>query len=158
MAEQREEEHGEKGFVVSDKRLFTSEGTRRAPSSAPPPPQATPPPSSPPPPRREAPRAEEPRRPRVEGGAGAPRDVPPADFSTFVAMLANNVMMFLGQFPDPMTQQRRRDLGQAKHTIDILLMLRDKTRGNLTAEEAQLLQELLPQLQMAYVSVSRQAG
>jgi hypothetical protein len=73
-------------------------------------------------------------------------------------MLANNVMMFLGQFPDPTTQQRRRDLGQAKHTIDILLMLRDKTRGNLTADEAQLLQELLPQLQMAYVSASRQVG
>jgi hypothetical protein len=87
-----------------------------------------------------------------------PREFPPADFSTFVAMLANNVMMFLGQFPDPMTQQRRRDLGQAKHTIDILLMLRDKTRGNLTADEAQLLQELLPQLQMAYVSASRQVG
>jgi hypothetical protein len=57
-----------------------------------------------------------------------------------------------------MTQQRRRDLGQAKHTIDLLLMLRDKTRGNLTADEAQLLQELLPQLQMAYVSASRQVG
>jgi hypothetical protein len=57
-----------------------------------------------------------------------------------------------------MTQQRRRDLGQAKHTIDILLMLRDKTRGNLTADEARLLQELLPQLQMAYVTASRQVG
>jgi hypothetical protein len=76
----------------------------------------------------------------------------------FVTMLAQNVMMFLGQFPDPVTQQRRRDLQQAKHTIDILIMLREKTRGNLTAEEAQLLQELLPQLQMAYVSASRQVG
>jgi hypothetical protein len=73
-------------------------------------------------------------------------------------MLVNTVMMSLGQFPDPMTQQRRRDLVQAKHTIDILLMLRDKTRGNLTAEEARLLQELLPQLQMAYVTASRQVG
>jgi hypothetical protein len=73
-------------------------------------------------------------------------------------MLVNTVMMSLGQFPDPMTQQRRRDLVQAKHTIDILLMLRDKTRGNLTADEARLLQELLPQLQMAYVTASRQVG
>jgi hypothetical protein len=73
-------------------------------------------------------------------------------------MLVNTVMMSLGQFPDPMTQQRRRDLVQAKHTIDILLMLRDKTRGNLTADETRLLQELLPQLQMAYVTASRQAG
>jgi hypothetical protein len=73
-------------------------------------------------------------------------------------MLATNVMMFLGQIPDPVTQQRRRDPQQAKHTIDILIMLRDKTRGNLTAEETQLLQELLPQLQMAYVAASRQVG
>jgi hypothetical protein len=73
-------------------------------------------------------------------------------------MLANNIMLFLGQIPDPVTQQRRRDLPQAKHTIDILVMLREKTRGNLSADEAQLLQELLPQLQMAYVAASRQVG
>jgi hypothetical protein len=75
-----------------------------------------------------------------------------------VQMLAGTVMMSLGRLPDPMTQQRRRDLVQAKHTIDILLMLRDKTRGNLTEAEAQLLQELLPQLQMEYVTASRQVG
>jgi Domain of unknown function (DUF1844) len=155
MAEQREEEQGEKGFTVSDKRQFTREGARRpietsqTPSS---------PPTTPLSPKREAPRAEEPRRPRAEGDPGAQRELPLVDFSTFVQMLAGNVMMSLGQIPDPMTQQRRRDLGQAKHTIDILLMLRDKTRGNLTADEEQLLQELLPQLQMAYVSASRQVG
>jgi hypothetical protein len=91
-------------------------------------------------------------------GEAPQRELPAVDFSTFVAMLANNVMIFLGQQPDPMTQQRRRDLQQAKHTIDILIMLREKTRGNLTAEEAQLMQELLPQLQMAYVTASRQVG
>jgi hypothetical protein len=73
-------------------------------------------------------------------------------------MLANNIMMFLGQIPDPATQQRRRDLQQAKHTIDILIMLREKTQGNLTSEEEQFMQELLPQLQMAYVSASKQGG
>jgi hypothetical protein len=66
-------------------------------------------------------------------------------------------MMLLGQMLDPATQQRHLDLPQAKHTIDILMMLRDKTRGNLTAEEAKLLEDVMPQLQMAYVSVSRQA-
>jgi hypothetical protein len=84
--------------------------------------------------------------------------VPAVDFSTLVNMLVTNVAMFLGQLPDPVTQQRRRDLQQAKHTIDLLIMLREKTRGNLTAEEAQLMQELLPQLQMAYVTASRQVG
>lgn len=153
MAPQREEEQPEKGFTVSDKRLFTKEGARRASATPPETPLA-----SPPPPREAPPRTEPPRRPRAEMGEAPQRELPAVDFSTFVAMLANNVMMFLGQLPDPVTQQRRRDLQQAKHTIDILIMLREKTRGNLTAEEAQLMQELLPQLQMAYVTASRQVG
>ena len=147
-----EEEQAEQGFTVSDKRLFTKEGRRKAPVD----PDETPRPSPPPPPRPERPRMEEP--PRPDGGEMPPHGMPPADFATFVAMLANNVMMFLGQIPDPMTQQRRRDIQQAKHTIDVLIMLRDKTRGNLTAKEEQIMQELLPQLQMAYVSASRQGG
>jgi hypothetical protein len=85
-------------------------------------------------------------------------EVPPADFSTYVIMLANTVMMLLGQVPDPITQQRRLDLTQAKHTIDILMMLKGKTQGNLDAEEIKLLEDVLPQLQMAYVSIRRQAG
>lgn len=112
--------------------------------SAPPQASASPPKQEAPPP----PAAEEVPR----------RDMPPADFPTFVAMLANNVMMFLGQIPEPVTQQRRRDLQQAKHTIDILIMLREKTQGNLTTEEEKFVQELLPQLQMAYVSASQQIG
>jgi hypothetical protein len=153
MAPQREEEQDEKGFTISDKRLFTKEGARRTPSSP-----VEPPAASPAPPGAAPPRPEPPRRPRPETSEPPRRDVPDVDFSTFIAMLANNVMMFLGQIPDPVSQQRRRDLQQAKHTIDMLLMLRDKTRGNLTAEETQLMQELLPQLQMAYVAASRQVG
>ena len=70
-------------------------------------------------------------------------------------MLTNNVMVFLGQVPSPVTQQPQIDLEQAKHTIDIIMMLREKTRGNLTDEEERFLQELLPQLQMAYVQAKQ---
>ena len=87
-----------------------------------------------------------------------PQDLPPVDFASFVLMLTNNVMMFLGQVPNPLTQQPQVDLAQAQHTIDIIMMLREKTRGNLTTEEDQFLQELLPQLQMAYVQAKQQAG
>jgi Domain of unknown function (DUF1844) len=155
--QEREEEQREQGFVVSDKRLFTKDGERRetedrtatpnrpeAERTAPP--QASAPPPKPPPADRPA--ASEPRSRQGELAI---------DFSTYVVMLANTVMMLLGQMPDPATQQRHLDLPQAKHTIDILIMLRDKTRGNLTAEEAKLLEDVMPQLQMAYVSVSRQA-
>lgn len=146
-----EEEQSERGFTVADKRLFNKSGERRPTTE-----QPDTPPLRTPPPGQEAPRAAAP--PRPDAGGMPPHEMPPADFSTFVAMLVNNVMMFLGQIPDPVSRQPRRDLPQAKHTIDILIMLRDKTQGNLTAEEDQLLKELLPQLQMAYVSASRQTG
>ncbi|MEE9146829.1 MAG: DUF1844 domain-containing protein [Candidatus Tectomicrobia bacterium] len=152
----REEEQSEQSFIVSDKRLFTKEGQRRegegqteaAPASPPPPP---------PPPRQEAP-PQAPPRAQAAGGTAAQQEMPPVDFSTFVAMLANNIMMFLGRIPEPGSQQRRLDPVQAKHTIDVLMMLREKTRGNLSTDEERLLEEVLPQLQMAYVSVNRQAG
>ena len=79
------------------------------------------------------------------------------DFAAFVMMLVNNVMVFLGQVPNPLTQQPQVDLAQAQHTIDVIMMLRDKTRGNLTDAEERFLQELLPQLQMAYVQAKQQA-
>ncbi len=157
--EEREEEQAEQGFTISDKRLFTAEGERRVGEDRPEP-ERTPPP----PPRQETPPVQEPQTDaerayaQSEGETASQQEMPPADFGTYVVMLANTVMMLLGQVPDPMTQQRRLDLPQAKHTIDILMMLRDKTQGNVTADEAQLLEEVLPQLQMAYVSVSRQAG
>ncbi|ETX02778.1 MAG: hypothetical protein ETSY1_02405 [Candidatus Entotheonella factor] len=151
----REEEQQEQGFTVSDKRLFTKDGARREGSARPEPSRPEPPPPPPPPRAAEPPRPESP-----SSGAGMPPegDVPPADFSTYVIMLANTVMMMLGQVPDPVTQQRRLDLTQAKHTIDILMMLQEKTRGNLDAEEIKLIDDVMPQLQMAYVSISRQAG
>ena len=155
-SERHEEEQAEKAFTIADKRLFTKEGTRRAPDPETPhePPAASPPP----PPRREAARAEEPPQPRPEPGAGPRRDMPPADFTTLVNMLTTNAMVFLGQIPAPGSQQYMRNLPQAQHMIDLLMVLREKTRGNLAPEEEQMMQELLPQLQMAYVSVSRQVG
>src|SRR5215470_8957035 len=158
MASERyEEEQAEKAFTVSDKRLFTKEGARRDPDTPREPPAASPPPP-PPPPRREAPRAEEPQRQRPEPGAGPRRDLPPADFTMLVNMLVTNAMVFLGQMPAPGSQQYMRNLPQAQHMVDLLMVLREKTRGNLTPDEDQMMQDLLPQLQMAYVSASRQVG
>lgn len=160
--ERHEEEQAEKAFTVSDKRLFTREGARRDPDTPRESPATSPPPP-PPPPRREAPRAAErprpePEHPRSEPGAGTRRDLPPADLTMLVNMLVTNAMVFLGQMPAPGSQQYMRNLPQAQHMIDLLMVLREKTRGNLTPDEDQMLQELLPQLQMAYVSASRQVG
>ena len=156
-SERHEEEQAEKAFTISDKRLFTKEGARRDPDTARETPEASPPPP-PPPPRREAPRATEPERQRPEPGAGTRRDLPPADFTMLVNMLVTNAMVFLGQMPAPGSQQYMRNLPQAQHMIDLLIVLREKTRGNLTPDEDQMMQDLLPQLQMAYVGASRQVG
>lgn len=163
-SERHEEEQAEKAFTVSDKRLFTREGARRDPDS-PREPQVASPPPPPPPPRREAPRTaepprqrSEPERQRSEPGTGARRDLPPADLTMLVNMLVTNAMVFLGQMPAPGSQQYMRNLPQAQHMIDLLMVLREKTRGNLTPDEDQMMQDLLPQLQMAYVSASRQVG
>ena len=153
-SERHEEEQAEKAFTISDKRLFTKEGARRDPDT----PREAPAASPPPPLGREVPRAAEPQRQRPEPGAGPQRDLPPADFTTLVNMLVTNAMVFLGQMPAPGSQQYLRNLPQAQHMIDLLMVLREKTQGNLTREEEQMLQDLLPQLQMAYVSVSRQVG
>src|SRR5215468_1341720 len=161
-SERHEEEQAEKAFTVSDKRLFTKEGARRDPDTLRETPAASPPP---PPPRREAPRAAEPQRQRPEPerqrpepGASPRRDLPPADLTMLVNMLVTNAMVFLGQMPAPGSQQYMRNLPQAQHMIDLLMVLREKTRGNLTPDEDQMMQDLLPQLQMAYVSASRQVG
>src|SRR6266446_5394080 len=170
-AERHEEEQAEKAFTVSDKRLFTKEGSRRDPDTPRETPAASPPPP-PPPPRREAPRAAEPQRQRPEPQRQRPeperqrpepetgprRDLPLADFTMLVNMLVTNAMVFLGQMPAPGSQQYMRNLPQAQHMIDLLMVLREKTQGNLTRDEEQMMQDLLPQLQMAYVSASRQVG
>jgi hypothetical protein len=151
-AEHSPEEQEEKGFIVSDKRLFTPSGERVTDASPPEPAE----PETPPTPKQEEPAAaQQPQTPPTET---APQDLPPVDFAAFVMMLTNNVMVFLGQVPNPLTQQPQVDLAQAQHTIDIIMMLREKTRGNLTTEEDGFLQELLPQLQMAYVQAKQQVG
>lgn len=152
-SERHEEEQAEKAFTISDKRLFTREGARREPDR----PRESPTASPPPPPRQTAPPATEPPL-RSEPGPGIRRDLPAADFVTLVNMLVTNAMVFLGQMPAPGSQQYMRNLPQAQHMIDLLMVLREKTQGNLTRDEEQMMQDLLPQLQMAYVSVSRQSS
>ena len=79
----------------------------------------------------------------------------PIDFYTFVLSLGSSAIVHLGDAPHPETgAPAPPDLLLAKQTIDILVMLRDKTKGNLTAEEAKFLEALLMDLQMRFVERS----
>ncbi len=73
------------------------------------------------------------------------------DLQGIFVMLASSALISLGEAVDPVTRERRADLEQAREAIDMLLVLRDKTSGNRTEQEDQLLEELVYDLQMRFV-------
>lgn len=78
----------------------------------------------------------------------------PASFLSLIMSLASNAAASLGMMPHPVTGETGVDLKTAKHWIDVLGMLEAKTRGNLDPQEAQVLEGLLADLRMQYVSFS----
>jgi hypothetical protein len=72
-------------------------------------------------------------------------------------MLASSAVVALGHAPDPLTGQRQIDLVQAADAIDLLLLLREKTEGHRSDGESQMLEELLYDLQLRYVQVTKQS-
>lgn len=75
---------------------------------------------------------------------------PPALFSTFVMSLASATMVELGLIPDPISKQKRKNIEHARQHIEILNMLKEKTRGNLTPQEVQLLDRALTDLRFEF--------
>jgi uncharacterized protein DUF1844 len=85
----------------------------------------------------------------------ADETLPDIDFATFVLSMASSAFLHLGEMPDPDTQQKQPNLPLAKQTIDILGMLQGKTRGNLSRDEEQLLENLLYDLRLRYVEAAK---
>ena len=77
--------------------------------------------------------------------------LPMITFSTFVASLNSAVLASLGIIDEPGTGRRIKNLPLAKQTIDVLVMLEEKTRGNLTQEEGTMLKSILYDLRIIYV-------
>ena len=133
----------EKGFIIKDRRRFDDSGEARPET---PKEEA----ASPQEPKAEAKEAE----PRTEKPAGQAQDeasFPDLNFSTFVFSLGTSAMYHFGDFPDPVSKKAERNLEAAKQTIDILGILQDKTKGNLSDDEERLLESLLYELRMRYV-------
>lgn len=88
----------------------------------------------------------------------AESDIPgaddPASFVNFLMSIASNAAAALGMMKDPITGERRVDPELAKHWIDILGMLKEKTRGNLASQEQQIFDGLLADLRMQFVSIT----
>lgn len=145
-------------FKVTDRRLFNADGSPRdLPPEDKPEPSAAPPivmespsaPSAPEPVTASEPAEaeEELSEEELEGA----RD--PASFVNFLMSIASNAASALGMMEHPVTHQRDVDLELGKHWIDVLGMLETKTKGNLTTQENQMLEGLLADLRMQYVSL-----
>ena len=92
--------------------------------------------------------------PGAPAGEPIPQDLPTLDFSTFVLGLIGTAYVHLGDAPTP-GEPDERDLLMARQDIDLLGLLQEKTKGNLTGDEERLLEQALCDLRMRYVEVSR---
>jgi hypothetical protein len=144
------------GFKIVDRRSFDAQGNpREGEGAAEGEPQARPAE----PVAREAP----PPRPSAASGAGpgpsgyyvgeSTEEMGPLDFPQFILSVAQLGFAFLGDIPSPQSGRRERNVAAARQQIDLLVLLREKTKGNLTQEEGQLLAALLYELQMRFVEV-----
>ena len=89
-----------------------------------------------------------------EKRTSGPGSLPEINFSTFVFSLNSSALVHLGVLEDPATGKPAKDLPLAKQTIDIIGMLEKKTRGNLTNDEARLLENILHELRLMYVKLA----
>lgn len=121
-----EEEKKDRGFKVTDRRMSFDESEK-------------------------ATEEKEPQAEQKKESAADREPLPPVSFSQFVMSLATNALIFMGAAPHPETGQTMTDLDSARQTIDILGMLREKTKGNLTAEEEKFFDNILAQLRLAFV-------
>jgi len=135
MAPEEEKQEG-KGFTVQDRRRFSPETGEAREDGVEAANQAS----------QQATAAQE-----REDGAAQANALPEIDFSTFVISLSTQVLMHLGEIANPASGKVEADISVAKQMIDILAMLSDKTRGNLNANEAQLMEGILFDLRMKYV-------
>lgn len=86
-------------------------------------------------------------------GAGGPGEFPPPDFRGLVEMVAMQAIMYMGGVADPKTGRAVFDPDYSRHMIDLLAILEQKTRGNLTPEEDSELKTILNELRMRYVEL-----
>jgi hypothetical protein len=142
-----EESEDKSEFKVSDKRRFTKEGESKEESG---------------PVKQESAREEVPEQPVKEKSEEPDRresrtEEPPLpmDFATFLLSMANTAFFQLGLIKDPSTGEAHKDLPGARQTIDLMALIEEKTRGNLTDQEARILKEALFQLRMAFVEASK---
>ncbi len=131
-------EQEEQGFRITDKRGFREDGEVRPPESS----EKT---------------EEKPAGESASSTEKNPSDQeipprPPIDFPTYILSYYTQGLVLMGEVPNPYTNKKEEDVEAARHTIDILSMLEQKTKGNLSKDEQQLLESVLYELRMKFMA------
>ncbi len=129
----------EQGFRVTDKRIFREDAERETAPSA------------------DSATESRSTRPETQGAESPRQEAPPGtgariDFPSYVLSYYTQGLVLLGEVPNPYTNKKEEDSEAARHTIDILTMLEEKTKGNLSNEEEQLLGSVLYELRMKFMA------
>ena len=133
-------EQESEGFTVKDKRAFREDGGLR----------------------EDAPREETPKKSASEpfevlNDGKASQEAPPGtgariDFPSYILSYYTQGLVLLGEVPNPVDQQKKTDLAMASHNIDTIMLLQEKTKGNLTPAEDRLCMEILNELRLKYAN------
>lgn len=131
-------EQEDTGFRVTDKRSFREDGEPRQPGAAEE--------------KDSAPESKTTETDETSPFLQEPDTGPRIDFPSYVLSYYTQGLVLLGEVPNPMTNKKEDDLEGARHTIDILSMLQEKTQGNLSPEEDQLMSSVLYELRMKFMA------
>lgn len=135
------EEKMGKGFTIKDKRTFTKDGEVKETADDTP--------------KKETPSEDKASQSEKKEKKQSSPPLPEVNFSSFVLSLSSSALFHFGEIPDPISNQKQRNLPMAKQTIDILGLLKEKTTGNLTEQEDKLLDNLLYDLRMRYINETK---
>ncbi len=133
MVNDRKDEEQEQGFVVRDKR-FSAPKEEKEESKL-----------------KEEEKTKETSEEEVSSQEGP---LPEIDFRNFILSLSTSALIQLGEIQDPFTQKVTKNLPLAQQTIDLIGMLKEKTKGNLSPEEGKIMEYVLYDLRMRYVKAA----
>jgi hypothetical protein len=130
-----------KGFVIKDRRSLDEKGElkeKKPEEEAP----------------KEAAKAKEEKREEPQQAEAERGPLPEVNFNSLIFSLSSSALLHFGEIADPHTGEKKKDIALAKHSIDMIAMLREKSKGNLTEEEEKFLDSILTDLRWRYVKAT----
>ena len=127
-----------KGFVIKDRRSFDEKGELKEEKQD-----------------EEIEKKEEAEKERVSTDDEQRVPLPEVNFNSLIFSLSSSALLHIGEIADPNTGEKRKDLALAKHTIDTMALLKEKTQGNLNEEEEKFLDSILTDLRWRYVKATK---